>query len=210
MLLTNKLWLGAASGAAGMGLFGDQNQDLGDRLGSGALLGLAAGAGAGLVWPGVKAGYQTSKFGGGLYLDAMKGRYTAMREAGAGALKSGLHAYGTRGVFTGLGAVIGASMSDEGHRTRGAVIGGAVGFGARSLVAGSAMYKHLPAHRGLRTGFIAGLSMLAFGVGAAMRYDNNEAVATYSPDGGYDEYAQVPLRIAVSRNACGISARTAR
>jgi hypothetical protein len=196
MVFTDKLWLGAAAGAAGFGLWGDKNQDLGDRVQVGALTGLVAGAASHLIWPGAQAGLYAGKLGASQYISSMKSRYAAMRGAGAGAFTSAFHSYGTRGVFTGLGAVIGASMAGEDHRMQGAAIGGALGYGARSLWTASSMYKRLPTRWGpgkklptfFQTGFIAGLSTLAFAAGTAFRSDNHEAAAVYNETGGYDEY----------------------
>jgi len=224
MQLTTSLWMGAAAGDAGFSFFGNPDQPIEDRLATGAILGAGVGAVAGtaggrrVAWLAGEGGLATAKFGAKQYWGRASSTYAGLRRSEVGALSGAFHAYGTRSAFTAVGAVIGAASAGEGHRTRGAAIGAAAGFGVRSAVAGVEMYSNMArvggkkgirvlsaqvpnmkmfgAMRGKRIPtpipgapvFIGGLAAIAFGAGLAMRQDDDVMQAAYNPAGGYDEY----------------------
>ena len=224
MILTDKIWLGAAAGAVGMGAFGDKDRPIGDRLAPGAALGIVAGIGSSAIYSAAKKTGRLGLHGGTSYFSSMsskyvdltkavKNPYTGLTKAGMGPLAATFHAYGTRGVFTGLGAVIGASVAGEDHRAQGAAIGGGIGFAARSLIGGAHVYKewgtmHYPkfmpktfmgktrnagqsvSRPGGKLALIAGLSALAFVAGAALSNHDHVTAASYNAgaEAGYDAY----------------------
>jgi hypothetical protein len=212
MILTDKIWLGAAAGAAGMGAFGDKDKPVEDRLASGALVGAMAGLGARSVYEMSKPAGRIGRHGSSMYLSSMSSRYEGLTKANMKPFAAAFHAYGTRGAFTGLGAVIGAVVAGEDNRMQGAAIGGAAGFAARTLVGGANVYKQwgtmkypswaptkfmgkvrntgqVVSRPGGRLAFIAGLSTLAFAAGGAFSNHDEVTAASYNAGTGYDEYA---------------------
>ena len=224
MILTDKIWLGAAAGAVGVGAFGDRDRPIGDKLAAGATLGVVAGIGSSAILSAAKKTGRLGWHGGTTYLSSMSSKYadltkavkkpyTGLTKAGMGPLAASFRAYGTRGVFTGLGAVVGASVAGEDHRMQGAAIGAGVGFAARNLVGGAQVYKqfgtmHYPkfmpktfmgktrnagqavSRPGGKLAFIAGLSALAFVAGAALSNHDHVTAASYNAgaESGYDAY----------------------
>jgi hypothetical protein len=182
-----------------MAFFGDKDKPVGDKLASGAMLGAVAGIGSGAIYAASKKTGRLGWYGGGKYVSSMNAKYRGFTAdivkggktySGMKALPAAFHAYGTRGVFTGLGAVIGATVAGEGHRTEGAAIGAGVGFAARTVIGGTMAYKQWGKVPGGKSLFIAGLSALAFVGSSAFANHDHVTTASYNAgaDGGYDAY----------------------
>lgn len=195
MILQNRLWLGAAAGAAYQGIFGDKNTDFGQRMTEGVVAGAMVGAitNPKYVYDSVKAvgglagkaaGAAASSYGRGMWRN-----FDSLATAGVPMWKAGLHSFGRLPVLMGAGAAIGA-MVDSDDRKRGAMIGAGAGVAARLAITGPAVWKKFSKNPMRKMGAIAGLSALAFAGGSYLASKTQaQAEAVRAIDGGYEEQA---------------------
>jgi len=195
--------------------FGNQDVESGDRLKQGAMFGGAAlltvplwkraivGGGFSLSRPagmsradwlrGAGSAVRNAPLGRGASWAAGKARgygaglqaeYRQQIAQGASRL-SALSTFATVPVMGGLGAVLGAGIAGEGHRTQGALIGGAVGSAGAVAFRATKLVKNMGA--GKRLGLYAGLAVVAFSAGQAMNHEYSEQAGVANPMTGEDD-----------------------
>lgn len=192
-MLTDRLWAGAIAGGIANSLWGNKDESGLDRASQGALFGVALGGLSYAARPLAKGSWKVGSFATKEYFASKAARFSSLRAASVKPIAAGFHAYGSRLAFSGIGAVIGASV-DRDHPGRGAMYGAAAGFGVRSLMHGASAYKALGRIPGGKWAAIAGMSALAFGLGTSMNQSGEQAAASYNPVTGHDDYdpSEVP------------------
>lgn len=148
---------GVGVGAAYEGINGDPDLSVTDRIAKGATIGLGLGLGAGYAVRGL----------GGVAAGAEKIAGKAVRSKVAAVQKTGYKALLKPGSLMVGGAIAGATLAPDGHKTQGALAGAGIGLFAKPAISAYHGFEGLAKVPGLQTGVLlaaAAVPVAAVGV----------------------------------------------